>query len=284
MVGRQFFEVIIDTVFDKLVLEKEGCKNCKGTKFYDPSKSENSEKISSSPINLSYGSASIVAEEYEDEACLNWMCADNYKFYPFTKETGLIEDGLIGFSPATSTLFYTISEQRHYLKGVFMIATYRQPKQSYIDLGGLYEGFFLDIKNITYTPTVRDDYWTVGLGEATFGTLSFYNEWTDQAIVDTGTSALVMEDSDYNDFLELFLDANPQFENYESSGTYLSFGPCPIADSIFLFIKGVGRLEIPSDQYLEEKTYKSGSKRCEVKVESSGFEGPYILGEVFTRT
>lgn len=134
-----------------------------------------------------------------------------------------------------------------------------------------------------YAPLINEDYWTTQLTNVKFGNKKIYNNWTTQAIVDTGTTVLVMEDTDYNDFLDIFTEANPQFKNYQSSGTYVADGKCGDADSFKIVIKGAGAIEVPASQYLQQFDNGDGTYQCVVRVASSGFAGFYILGDVFIR-
>lgn len=116
-----------------------------------------------------------------------------------------------------------------------------------------------------------------------FGNTKIYHDWTNQAIVDTGTTVLIAEDTDYSQFIDLFTAANPDYINYQSSGTYVANGKCQKADSIYITLQVAGRVEVPWDQYLQEFDNGDGTYQCVVRVASSGFAGIYILGDVFIR-
>ena len=107
------------------------------------------------------------------------------------------------------------------------------------------------MNNIVYAPLINEDYWTTELTNVKFGNKRIYNNWTNQAIVDTGTTVLVMEDTDYNDFLDEFTAQNPQYYNYQSSGTYVANEKCGDAESFKITLKGSGAIEVPASQYLQ---------------------------------
>ena len=60
-------------------------------------------------------------------------------------------------------------------------------------------------------------------------------------------------------------------------------GKCETAESLYVTIKGAGKIEVPSDQYLQQFDNGDGTYQCVVRVASSGFAGFYILGDVFIR-
>eukprot|EP00178_Gracilaria_changii_P006669 TRINITY_DN21638_c0_g1_i2.p2 TRINITY_DN21638_c0_g1~~TRINITY_DN21638_c0_g1_i2.p2 ORF type:complete len:423 (-),score=67.26 TRINITY_DN21638_c0_g1_i2:36-1268(-) len=282
-VGGQHFDVVFDTGSYNLVLEKKGCSDCKGTDFYDPDASSTSHRVGTDTVELGYGSADLEAEVYTDTACLADSCATDYKFYPFIEEQGLDLDGIMGMGPQHSTLFYTLSSQGQIPENRFQFALGKTGQVSAITIGGLDPEFFQDINNIVYAPLINEDYWTTQLVNVEFGSKKIYHDWTTQAIVDTGTTVLVMEDTDYNQFLDLFTAANPSYYNYQSSGTYVADSKCSKAESIYITLKGAGKFEVPWDQYLQQFGDDTEGYQCVVRVASSGFAGFYILGDVFIR-
>lgn len=189
----------------------------------------------------------------------------------------------MGMGPQHSTLFYTLSSQGKISENRFQFALGKTGQVSAITIGGLDPEFFQDINNIVYAPLINEDYWTTQITNVKFGTKKIYNNWTNQGIVDTGTTVLVMEGTDYNDFIDLFTAENSQYYNYQSSGTYVADEKCSKATSIFINIKGAGRFEVPWDQYLQQFGDSIEGYQCVLRVASSGFAGFYILGDVFIR-
>lgn len=117
----------------------------------------------------------------------------------------------MGMGPEHSSLFYTLSSQGKISEDRFQFSLGKTGQVSAITIGGLDPEFFQDINNIVYAPLINEDYWTTQLVNVEFGNTKIYHDWTTQAIVDTGTTVFVAEDTDFNQFIDLFTAANPSF-------------------------------------------------------------------------
>lgn len=64
-----------------------------------------------------------------------------------------------------------------------------------------------DNQSITWNPLVDINYWTVGLSSAKIGNYQFKLD-TNKAIIDSGTSYILMPSDDFNEFKEYLKNKN----------------------------------------------------------------------------
>jgi len=107
-----------------------------------------------------------------------------------------------------------------------------------------------DPTNIMYSSLINENYWTLGLTGVKMNGVDLYTANTNQAIVDSGTTVLVMEGNDYAKFLTQFQKEAPGFT--EQQGVYLKAGACPTASDVVISVGAGVDLPVPSSQYLEE--------------------------------
>jgi len=62
----------------------------------------------------------------------------------------------------------------------------------------------VDSTDIKWAPLLNQNYWTTKIKDIKQGGTSFFNKKTNQAIVDSGTTVLVMEGADYTKFEATF--------------------------------------------------------------------------------
>jgi len=72
-------------------------------------------------------------------------------------------------------------------------------EESKIIIGGFDLIYAKDNKNITWNPLINTNYWSVKLNSVTIGNYSFSLD-TNEAIIDSGTSYILMPRNDFNEF------------------------------------------------------------------------------------
>jgi hypothetical protein len=274
------FQVVYDTGSYNLVLEKKGCTTCKGADFYDPAGSSTAKRVDQQEYDLGYGSADLTAQKYTDRACIgDKLCANNYLMWPFVKETGLDLDGIMGMGPESATLFNNLQAQGTIDQQVFGFALGKADQVSSVRIGGVDETRMADPKAAkSWSPLANQDYWTLTLEGVTMGGTNLYTQWTSQAIVDSGTTVLVMEGTDYSNFVKQLQSETTGLEQTQQ-GILIYEGACPTnASDIEIKLGGGFVGKVPSSQYME---MIQGT--CVVRAMSGGFGSFYILGDVFMR-
>lgn len=182
----------------------------------------------------------------------------------------------MGLGPQSSTLFNTLFQQGAFSQQIFCMALGKTYQQSSIRLGGIDTSFVKPGHSFRYTPLTNEDYWSTKINGATFNNVNLYNGWTNLAIVDSGTTLLVMEGDDFSSLETAIRNVDSRLQK-SSNGLLYFNGGCPALPDINVTIGDID-LHISHTQYLEaQKGF------CIVLVASSGFGGLYILGDVFMR-
>jgi hypothetical protein len=80
-----------------------------------------------------------------------------------------------------------------------------------IRIGGIDEALMKDGAGsvVHYNDLINTDYWTIGLGDLIVGGTSVSVDGTKAAIVDTGTTAIMMSDGDYKRTIDMIKAQSP---------------------------------------------------------------------------
>lgn len=136
-------EFVYDTGSGYLTTTSTSCSSC-GTAYYDPSKSETADVVSSATKQLDYGSASLTGYMGSDQVCLSEdMCVQGFDFFVITNQSGLTDyDGILGLSPPDESQNGPSYMKQLYKQGVIdkEVATfwlnYYGDADSYVTFGG----------------------------------------------------------------------------------------------------------------------------------------------------
>mmetsp|Transcript_17739 Transcript_17739/g.12676 ORF Transcript_17739/g.12676 Transcript_17739/m.12676 type:complete len:245 (+) Transcript_17739:319-1053(+) len=193
------------------------CLDCHKSEKYDPSLSSTYQKLSDTPIYVGYGTGSAYGLLSAEQACLEKdqkTCVD-LKMLSVVQNTGLEgldADGLMGMAPSNQDTQAKIYIEELYNAGIvseqvfgfYLSAT--EPCK--LTLGGYDPNFGLGVpsnQTITWNKLVDDNYWSVNLHAASLGDYKVPLS-TKRAIVDTGTSYLLLPSYDFDDFILYFSD------------------------------------------------------------------------------
>lgn len=279
----QNFDVVYDTGSYNLVVAEKGCTSCKAANSYDKAASSTMTQTDHNQYLLGYGSALLLAERVHDKACFNGLCtADSYLLHPFTYESGLDLDGIMGLSPSPLTVFAHLSSAGSIDKPIFGIALGKSDEVSQVRFGGV-DSTFMDDPSapFEYAPLVNTDYWTVGYTGLKIGTQDIFGTGATTAIVDSGTTVALLT-TDQTNAVIASLKANTTGLTVQSNGIAFYPGPCPTsgAEDVTVSIAGENGatidVAIPADQYFELI-----QGECVLRI--MGSPQLVILGDVFMR-
>lgn len=176
--------------------------NCVGPDMYDSTKSNSSKHIDNNEYNLGYGSGDVIAEKWTDRACIgSELCVDDYLMYPFVYQTGMGMDGLMGLSPHANTLFSQLVSAGHVKDPVFGFALGQPGQPNSVRFGGI-DHRFMKTKKIDWVNTASKNptWWTLPFSGMKVNGKNAWSGNTSIGIIDSGTSNLVVEHSDFEVF------------------------------------------------------------------------------------
>lgn len=279
----QNFDVVYDTGSYNLVLEEKGCSTCTGQNFYDKSASSTFSQTDHNQYLLGYGSALLLAERVHDKACFNGLCTtSSYLLHPFTYQSGLDLDGIMGLSPSNLTVFAHLSSAGSIAQPIFGVALGKTNEISRVRFGGVDTTFMDDpTAPFQYAPLVNTDYWSVGYSGLKIGTQDIFGTGATTAIVDSGTTVALLSTSQTAAVVAR-LQATTTGLTEIQQGLYGYAGPCPTsgAEDVTVTLAGENGANIdvviPPHQYFE---LIQGS--CYLRI--MGSDQLVILGDVFMR-
>ena len=231
---------------------------------------------------LSYGSGICIAEKWSDRACIgDKLCVDDYTLWPYNLQKGMDFDGLMGLSPHSNTLFSKLVESGAIEKPVFGFALGQPGQPSSVRFGGIDRRFMkTDTISWVSTKTLTPVWWTLPFIGAKVNGKNAWSGNTNQGIIDSGTSNLVMEGSDFQVFAKELRATTEGLQSAQGGAILYYNGACPESGpEIEISLPGVD-LYIPSDQYFQEFE-KEGF--CLVRVSDGGVGSMYIVGDVGMR-
>ena len=183
----------------------------------------------------------------------------------------------MGLGPQDSTLFNQLFDQGKFKQRIFGIGLGFTNQPSSIRLGGIDKNYMKDPSNIKWADVQPNpNWWTLTITGASFNGKSMYAGWTNQAIVDSGTTLLAMESTDMQTWINELNSVTTGLTETQN-GIFYYNGACPDAPDYHVTV-GSTTLTVPSTQYLEEI-----QGFCMVRVQQTGFASLYILGDVVMR-
>eukprot|EP00997_Jenningsia_sp_PLL12_P000147 NODE_1021_length_1318_cov_69.520095_g841_i0.p1 GENE.NODE_1021_length_1318_cov_69.520095_g841_i0~~NODE_1021_length_1318_cov_69.520095_g841_i0.p1 ORF type:complete len:248 (+),score=71.67 NODE_1021_length_1318_cov_69.520095_g841_i0:506-1249(+) len=183
----------------------------------------------------------------------------------------------MGLGPQSSTVFNSLVAAGNIDAPLFGFALGGSGGKSEIRFGGINWDRVQKGATFQWSNLINEDYWTLGLQGVKYDGANVYTQWTNQLIVDSGTTLLAMEGTDFNNFINKVAAERKGLEQTQQ-GIFLWEGKCEPLSDIELTVNGGVTLSIPSNEWLEEiQTY------CVVRVQSTGFAGFYIGGDVLMR-
>lgn len=289
----QQFDVIFDTGSSNLWVPSSQCKTlaCKRHNQYDSSKSStyvaNGEKF-----EIQYGSGSTTGFMSNDVASCAGFNVTGQDFAEITKEKGVSFfsgkfDGILGLAFETisvnkATPWWMNALQR----GMFESPQFSfwMTKDAEAELGGVLTFGGVDKSRFTgeihYHDVIQRLYWVIAMQNITLGNTVLFNEHR-QAIIDTGTSLITGPSNEIKQMFNMF--------NCKARLGECIWIKCPDFSSMpnITFTFTDAEYTLTPEQYIL-KVCAGGQCECVAGFMGldmgSGFEGAYIIGDVFLTT
>mmetsp|Transcript_41047 Transcript_41047/g.52908 ORF Transcript_41047/g.52908 Transcript_41047/m.52908 type:complete len:498 (+) Transcript_41047:85-1578(+) len=307
----QNFQVLFDTGSSDLWIPAKGCRMCGKHANYDASKS--STVIPTLvEFNDAYGSGDVLGTTVKDNLLLGDLVLESVEFGAVVQEGESIRtfeaDGILGLAfPAISQIFRSsksptvlMALEEDYastLDPVIMFYLTPSPSQegSQMIIGGYDLGVLGGEANASmYSAPVHKyggtyTYWTVHMTKFQIGN-STSNTWCSgrwhcEAIVDTGTSLLVVPESQFGSIIGAIqdeadsADCGPSLPNpdiYICKRCHTATFP----DMTIQFDSGIELILKPNDYLMSFP----GTSLCQIMLQKGDSEGLWILGDVFIKT
>ncbi|CDW80046.1 pepsinogen a [Stylonychia lemnae] len=216
---------IFDTGSSWLWAPTKDCKICHKSEKYDPKVSEFFEQISDEPTVVTYGTGQVRGYLSQDQVCLQKnlsSCLQEFQFlsvFETYELGGLKSDGVIGLAPSSYRSGPNLFIDELYQNGLienrvfsFYMANdgFPQPQKEFksrLTFGGYNASIagkkFEDYGSPTWNELINSNYWSVQLVGARLGDKQLQMS-TNIAIVDTGTSYLLMPNPDFDQLVTYF--------------------------------------------------------------------------------
>ena len=198
--GSDSSRFIFDTGSGWLAVTSVECNHCK-THYYNQTSSRTSKTVDHTPLSLDYGIVKLNGTFVADRVCLRkGICVSDFGFLKITKEIGLYRiNGILGLAPdenGNGPSFIGAMRDEGLIDEE--IATFWLNDNSIgskVTFGGVLsdaiDGPLYDLKLDQY----NHEWWTVDITSGGYGELKFTN--VTKAILDTGTSFILLAESDY---------------------------------------------------------------------------------------
>ncbi|CAD8190769.1 unnamed protein product [Paramecium octaurelia] len=281
----QEFTVIYDTGSGELWVPSYGCVGCHNQEYFRAEESKTLE-VSDYVVEIQYGKGKVVGRMVEDYIGLPQ--SNIHSFMPFlliireTEIRGLQSDGIMGLNNDQSipNLFDIAAQQGLMNNSIFVMQLNQIPYQSRIYYNISDEKLNNGTKWINST---SDSYWTIQIDQAQIQDYIVNFNETQFALVDTGTSDLILNEEMYELVLNSLLKTcKKQFG--------IVFCPCNPTEKqkqylpdIVVFSKGV-KLTISYSSYIMNDDSTSDGY-CQITLASNkilkDFSNQMIFGDPF---
>lgn len=159
-----------------------------------------------------YGSANLTGIIYEDHVCIGEeVCLGEFPIFAISYQVGLDGiDGILGLSPKSEYSASMMLYSQFYEKKIIP----RNEYSLFLNSGNLESSIYFggrDSSKIrkgakSYTYDVIDDmHWTIAVGDMFYGELSFFTNFYIKAVIDSGTSLMIIPYDDFAWLLEAVL-------------------------------------------------------------------------------
>eukprot|EP00347_Sterkiella_histriomuscorum_P000579 403375303 len=287
--------LIFDTGSSWLWVPTTDCKDCHSkAQLYDQKQSSNYVNSGTRPQHIKYGAGSVWGYKSTDLLCLDSTnnqetCLNNFNFlavFVASDLSGLQCDGIVGLSPSNqfsgSDLFIDKLYQNNIIsKKMFSLSLGGTDEKSKVIFGGYDLRYAKDNQNITWNKLIDTNYWSVRLNKAKIGDYVFMLD-TNRAIIDSGTSYILMPYNDFSEFKRVIDSINSKCGMDAQTNLYT----CQCVTQVhsdFPNIEitlGENTYTIPSTSYMHRQNFK-----CYFRVlpqsYNQGIASFWILGDVF---
>lgn len=203
-------QLIFDTGSSWLWLPSRECKEAgchEKAQLFDEGTSSTYKRTSTYPQIIQYGGGSVWGYKSMDMVCLDsddsGTCFPNYSFLSVFEAKdleGLQSDGILGLAPSsqnTTAELFIDRLVRHGLitERVFAFSLGGTDESSKVTFGG-YDLANTKDEFLRWNDLLDTNYWTIAIDAAKLGNYTF-NLDTNKAIVDTGTSYILMPHDDF---------------------------------------------------------------------------------------
>jgi len=199
-------------------------------------------------------------------------------------------DGILGLSPkseisANMLLFSQFYHDKVIPRNEYSLFLNDGNQESTIYFGGR-DGTKIKKGSDSYSYELIDDYhWTILVNDMFYGDLSFFTNFYNMAVIDSGTSLMIMPPDDFAWLLEAVLSVDPALQQDKESGVLYYQNDCTLVQQvqypIWAQFDSNDAFEIPvtslwTNDLVENKNW------CAFNVQTSNQEA-YIFGDVFLR-
>jgi len=183
------------------------CVDCHSSQRYDYSTSSQYSLIEKQAQHVKYGTGNVVGYFSKDMICITQedaSCIDEYRLlsvFQTNSLSGLRADGILGLSPSTqkagTSLFVDeLAEKGTIDKKMFSFYVSKGQSNSRVIFGGYDMKYAKPNSTVTWNDLINDHYWSVSLVRVRLGEKEVPIS-TSTAIVDTGTSYLLVPSTDF---------------------------------------------------------------------------------------